>query len=48
MTVLANTVASGFASRFESIAAKPRKCVERLSNEQFWRNGILAGTASWI
>jgi uncharacterized damage-inducible protein DinB len=45
MTELANTVASEFASRFESLAAKLHKWVDPLSNEQFWRNPYSYGNS---
>lgn len=38
MADVADTVASEFASHFENIAAKLRKWVDPVSNQQFWRN----------
>jgi hypothetical protein len=38
MANLCNTVNSGLANYFEKVAAKLRKWVDPLSDEQFWRN----------
>jgi uncharacterized damage-inducible protein DinB len=38
VTELSDTVAGGLAAYYEYVAAHVHKCVNPLSNEQFWRN----------